>query len=331
MFSQDLSGFWSLWITVITLVVIAGCWWVLYSNRKTDNVSEDGTPQLTGHVADGIAEYDNPLPRWWFLLFVGTLIFGIGYLALYPGLGNYKGLLGWTSANQWEREMEHADKFYAPIFDQYAEIPITDLAENPEAMKVANRIFQNNCAICHGSNATGGYQFPDLTNNSWLYGGQPETIRESIVKGRNGFMAAWEDMLGAEGTDDMAHYVLSLSGQTHDAEAAAKAEPMYGVICSSCHAADGRGSASMGLTGIGAPDLTANIWLYHEPGKTLFDSVRETIAHGRNGNMPAQAGYLDYGKTLPANYDALSEEDKAKAFPKVHLVAAYIYSLNQGK
>lgn len=331
MFSQDLSVFWGLWITVITLVVIAGCWWVLYANRKTDNVDENGEAQLTGHVADGIAEYDNPLPRWWFLLYVGTLIFGIGYLLLYPGLGNFKGLLGWTSDNQWEREIQHAEEFYAPIFDNYAEISIEDLAKDADAMKVANRIYQNNCAICHGSNATGGYQFPNLTNNSWLYGGEPEVIRETIVKGRNGLMASWVAMLGEEGTDNMAHYVMGLSGLEHDAQAAAEAEPMYGVICASCHGADGKGSASMGLNAIGAPDLTANVWLYHEPGKTLFKSIRETIADGRNGNMPAQAGYLDYGKKLPANYDSLSAEDKALAFPKVHLVAAYIYSLNQGK
>lgn len=329
MFSDELSGFWSLWITVLTIIVIAGCWWVLYANRKSSDSGDDN--QLTGHVADGIEEYDNPLPRWWFMMFVGTLVFGIGYLILYPGLGNFKGVLGWTSDNQWEAEMVHADEFYAPIFDEYAKISIEDLAQDGDAMKVANRIYQNNCAICHGSNATGGYQFPDLTNNSWLYGGEPEEIRETIIKGRNGFMASWSAMLGEEGTDNMAHYVLSLSGLEHDAAAAEEAAPMFDVICAACHGENAKGSAINGLTGIGAPDLTANIWLYHEPGKSLYESVRETIADGRNGNMPAQAGYLDYGKKMPANYDALSEEEKASAFPKVHLVAAYIYSLNQNK
>ena len=332
MTSQAMSGFWSLWISVITLGVIAFCWWLLYGNRKTDTAqAANGEVETTGHAADGIEEYDNPLPRWWFLMFVTTIVFGLCYLALYPGLGNYKGLLNWSSAGQWEDEMAHAEEFYAPIFDQYAQIDVQTLANDPDAMQVANRLYQNNCAVCHGSSARGGYGFPNLTNNSWLYGGDVETIRHTIINGRNGLMPPWVDMLGDEGVDTMSHYVLSLSGLEHDAAKVQEAAPMFQAICSSCHGSDGKSSAAMSIDSIGAPDLTANTWLYQQPGESVYDSVSYTLRHGRNGLMPAQARYLDYGVELPANLDSLTPKEKAELMPKLHLVTAYIYSLNQGK
>ena len=332
MFSQDLSGFWSLWITVITLGVIGFCWWLLNGNRVTDKApAANGEVQTTGHAADGIEEFDNPLPRWWFLMFVGTIIFGLFYLVLYPGLGNYKGLLGWTSTGQWEDEIAHAEEFYAPTFQNYAQSDVITLANDPEAMQVAGRLYQNNCAVCHGSSARGGYGFPNLTNNSWLYGGEAETIRNTIINGRNGLMPAWIDMLGEEGVDTMSNYVLSLSSLDHNAAKAQEAAPMFQAICSSCHGADGKGSAAMGIDSIGAPNLTVNTWLYLQPGQSVYDSVSFTLRNGRNGLMPAQARYLDYGVELPANIDSLSAQEKAQLMPKLHLVTAYIYSLNQGK
>ena len=332
MFSQDMSGFWSLWISVITLGVIAFCWWLLNGNRVTDSApAADGEVQTTGHAADGIEEFDNPLPRWWFLMFVGTIVFGLVYLALYPGLGNYKGLLGWSSTGQWEDEMVRAEESYAHIFTDYAQNDIQTLANDKDAMQVAGRIFQNNCAVCHGSSASGGYGFPNLTNNSWLYGGDPEAIRNTIIKGRNGLMPPWVEMLGDDGVDTMSNYVLSLSNLEHDAAKALDAAPMFQAICSSCHGADGKGSAAMGIDSIGAPDLTADTWLYQQSGESVYDSVSYTIRHGRNGLMPAQARYLDYGVQIPANIDALSAQEKATLMPKLHLVTAYIYSLNQGK
>ncbi|SFX24004.1 cytochrome-c oxidase, cbb3-type subunit III [Marinospirillum alkaliphilum] len=332
MTSQAMSGFWSLWISVITLGVIAFCWWLLYANRKTDKVpAANGEVETTGHAADGIEEYDNPLPRWWFIMFVITIVFGLVYLALYPGLGNYKGLLGWTSTGQWQDEMARAEERYAPIFQQYAQIDIRTLASDPAAMQVADRLYQNNCAVCHGSSARGAYGFPNLTDGNWLYGGDPEVIRDSIIFGRNGLMPAWVDMLGERGVDTMTHYVLGLSGLEHDAAKAEEAAPMYQAICSACHGVDGQGSAAMGLDSIGAPNLTANSWMYVQPGQSVYDSVAFTLRHGRNGLMPAQARYLDYGVELPNNLRSLSAQEKAELLPKVHLVTAYIYSLNQGK
>lgn len=332
MTSQAMSGFWSLWISAITLGVIAFCWWLLYANRKTDKApAANGEVETTGHAADGIEEYDNPLPRWWFIMFVITLVFGLVYLALYPGLGNYKGILGWSSTGQWQDEMASAEERYAPIFQVYAQTDIRTLANDPQAMQVGSRLFQNNCAICHGSSATGAYGFPDLTDTHWLYGGEPEVIRDSIIYGRNGLMVPWIDMLGEDGIDRMANHVMSLSGLEHDKAKAEEAAPLFQAICSSCHGVDGKGSAAMGLDSIGAPNLTANTWMYRQPGESVYDSVTFTLRHGRNGLMPAQARYLDFGVELPSNLSSLTPAEKAELLPKVHLVTAYIYSLSQGK
>jgi len=330
MTSQAMSGFWSLWISVITLGVIAFCWWLLYANRKTDKApSASGEVETTGHAADGIEEYDNPLPRWWFIMFIITIVFGLVYLALYPGLGNYKGLLGWSSQGQWEEEMEHAQEFYAPIFDDYAQIEVTELAQNPEAMQVADRLYQNNCAICHGSSARGGYGFPNLSDDNWMYGGEPERIRQTIIWGRSGNMVAYQNILGEEGINNMSHYVLSLSGEEHDAAKAAEAKPQFMAQCVACHGADGKGAAAQGVPDIGAPDLTDDYWLYQQPGQELQAAIKQTLRHGRNGHMPAQAGYLDYGVDLSNLNRGMSEEELAELLPKVHLVTAYIYSLSQ--
>ncbi|MHB0776321.1 cytochrome-c oxidase, cbb3-type subunit III [Halomonas sp. WWR20] len=303
LWGDSLSSFWSTWIIVITLGTIVFCWWVLFANRKTSKQpNAHGEVETTGHSADGIDEYDNPLPRWWFLLFIGTIVFAVGYLLLFPGLGNYKGLLGWTQEKQWQGEINYAQEQYAPIFAKYDEVPIPELAQNGEAMRVAERIYLNNCAVCHGSNAQGGYGFPDHTDNDWLYGGTPEAITVSIAEGRNGLMPSWQQ-LGEENLRNVANYVLSLSGEDHDAERASQGEAIFTSACVACHGADAKGNPN-----IGSADLTDTVWLYRRPDQSTMDSVMETLRNGRNGHMPAQASYIG--------------EDK------VHLVSAYVYSLS---
>ncbi len=298
-----MSSFWSAWIIVITLGVIAGCWWVLFANRSAP---PKGEVKTMGHSFDGIEEYDNPMPRWWFFMFIGTIVFSLIYLALYPGLGNYKGVLGWTQEGQWAEEVAYADEHYAPIFEQYAKIPVEQLAGDAEAMKVGQRLFANNCSLCHGSDGRGAYGFPNLTDSDWLYGGSAEAIKHTIVQGRNGQMPAWGEVLGDEGVDQMVQYVLSLSGKETDAAAAKVGGATYGAMCSACHGADGKGNFALG-----APNLTDDTWLYLNPEWGLAKSVEQSVRLGRNGHMPAQARYIG--------------EDK------VHLVTAYVYSLSQGK
>lgn len=303
LWGDSLSGFWSAWVIVITLGTIAFCWWLLFANRKTDKQpNADGNIETTGHSADGIDEFDNPLPRWWFMLFIGTIVFALGYLLLYPGLGNFKGVLGWTQEQQWQEEIAYAQQQYAPIFAQYSEIPVPELAQDAAAMRVAERLFLNNCAVCHGSNAQGGYGFPNLTDDAWLYGGAPENIIATITNGRNGLMPSWQQ-LGANNLRNVANYVVSLSGAEHDAALAKQGEAIFASACVACHGPDATGNQA-----IGAPNLTDATWLYRQPGQETLDAVLETLRNGRNGHMPAQVAYIG--------------EDK------VHLVAAYVYSLS---
>ena len=296
-----MSAFWSAWITVITLAVVFGVTWLLLATRKSETSKEE-TDQTLGHEFDGIQEYDNPLPRWWFQLFLATVIFSLGYLALYPGLGNYKGLLGWTSANQWEEEMAHAEEVYKPVFAKYAALSVEELNQpgNETGLKMGQRMFSNNCAVCHGQGGQGAYGFPTLTDSDWLYGGEPAQIITTIVNGRRGAMPAWGPVLGEDGVQDVTNYVLSLSGKTVDTEAAARGQTQFNTLCAACHMPTGKG-----MQALGAPNLTDNVWLYGGD----FEQVAHSIRAGRAGVMPAHK-------------DLLSED-------KIKLISAYVYSLSK--
>ncbi|KPP98959.1 cytochrome-c oxidase, cbb3-type subunit III [Marinobacter sp. HL-58] len=295
-----MSTFWSIWISVIVLGTVFGCWWLLYATRKSQT-SDTETDRTMGHSFDGIEEYDNPLPKWWFYLFLATCIFALGYLALYPGLGNFKGLLGWTSTNQWEAEVQKAEAEYGELYAEFGDMPVEDLAENDDAMKMGQRLFANNCAVCHGSAGRGSLGFPNLTDDDWLYGGDPDSILTTLHDGRNGNMPAKGTMpnMTNEQVDQVVNFVLSYSDREEDAEAAEKGEEVYAQACSSCHGDDGKGNQSLG-----APNLTDNTWLY---GST-YDWIRETVVNGRKNQMPAQS-------------DRLSDD-------QIQILAAYVYSLS---
>lgn len=297
-----MSAFWSIWISVITLAVIFGCTWLLFATRKSEKF-KDTTDETVGHEFDGIKEFDNPLPRWWFQMFVGTVIFALGYLALYPGLGNFKGLLGWTSHNQWEAEMAYAEEVYKPVFAKYAALSVEELqlSDNATGLRMGQRMFANNCSVCHGTGGQGAYGFPNLTDNDWLYGGEPDTMMDTIINGRQGGMPAWSAVLGEDGVQDVTHYVLSLSGAEHDGLSADRGKTQFQTLCAACHAADGLGNKALG-----APNLTDNIWLYGGS----FAQIAHTLRVGRAGVMPAHK-------------DLLSED-------KIHLIVAYVYSLSNG-
>lgn len=292
-----MSTFWSLWIIVITVTCNAIVCWVLFANRKSTGSSAEKT---TGHIYDGIEEYDNPLPAWWFYLFVITFIFGIGYLIAYPGFGAFKGVLGWTSQKEAESQIAAAEKEFGPLFAKYAQMPLADVAKDPQALKMGQRIFLNNCAQCHGSDALGNVGFPNLTDNDWLYGGEPDQIIETIGHGRRGAMPAWGQALGNTGVQEVAAYVTTLNGRTADKALAAAGEKKFAMFCVACHGADGKGNQTMG-----APNLMDKTWLY---GGSLA-TLQQTIQGGRNGQMPA------WNDILGAD--------------KVHLVSAYVYSLSR--
>lgn len=300
-----MSTFWSIWIIVITAVTIAGCTWLLFANRKIEASSEeveDGEAPKTGHVYDGIEEYDHPLPGWWFNMYLGTVIFSVVYLVLYPGMGSYAGVLGWTQTGQWQQEVDEAEAKYAPIYEQYANMSVEELIANPDAMKMGRRLFNNNCSVCHGSDGRGSYGFPNLADSDWLYGGSAAEIKASITHGRKGAMPGWGTVIGDDGVDNVAEYVFKISGREHDAEKAAEGEKVYATYCGSCHMPQGTGMAALG-----APNLTDGVWLYG--GSPSL--VRHSIRNGRNGNMPAQNEML-----------------KAE---KIHLLTGYVYNLSKNQ
>lgn len=301
-----MTSFWSWYITLLSLGTIAALVWLLLATRKGQR--SDSTEETVGHSYDGIEEYDNPLPRWWFLLFVGTVIFALGYLALYPGLGNWKGLLpgyegGWTQVKEWQREVDKANEQYGPLYAKFAAMPVEEVAQDPQALKMGGRLFASNCSVCHGSDAKGAYGFPNLTDNDWIWGGEPETIKTTIMGGRQAVMPAWREVIGEEGIRNVAGYVRTLSGRdipegiNVDLE---QGQKIFASNCVACHGPEGKGTQAMG-----APNLTDNVWLYG----SSFAQIQQTLRYGRNGRMPAQEEILGNDK--------------------VHLLAAYVYSLSQ--
>ena len=265
-----MDNFWHWFVIAGTLLSLAAVMWLLVVNRKTEG-------ETTGHEWDGISEYDNPLPLWWVWMFVGTTIFALGYLAIFPGLGNFNGTTEWSSANQHDADIATHEARFAPLYQQLASLPAAELIDNPQGMQVGRRLFLNNCATCHGINGKGSVGFPNLTDSEWIWGGDLASISHSILHGRQAQMPAWRPALGDTGVTNVSHYVLSLSGAEHEAELAAAGEAQFQMLCVACHGPAGKGNPALG-----APDLTNDIWLY---GGDLVD-IAETIAAGREGHMP---------------------------------------------
>ena len=297
--SDFVSDFWSIWITVIVVVGILGVGALLFSQSKT-TLKKGEQVQTMGHVWDGdLEEYNNPLPRWWMGMFYLTIFFGIGYLALYPGLGKWTGFFNWTSVGQYKTERAQAEAKYQPLYDKFLKQDVVAVAGNSEALAMGMRLFQTYCVQCHGSDARGAKGFPNLTDNDWLYGGTPQIIKTTIEGGRHGQMPAFGAAFGEEKVKDAANYVMSLSGKKHDADRAARGKETFAAVCSACHGADGKGNQA-----VGAPNLTDSVWLYGGTEKTII----ETVTNGRNNQMPAWKDFLGDGK--------------------VHLLTAYVYGLS---
>ncbi|MBW7859507.1 MAG: cytochrome-c oxidase, cbb3-type subunit III [Rhodocyclaceae bacterium] len=290
------SGFWNVYVIGLVVLSLLFCLFILVSNNKR----EAGPVELHGHVWDeNLAEYNNPLPRWWLYLFWITLVFSIVYLALYPGLGNVKGILGWTSIGQYEAEQARAADRYGPIFAKYREMDVAAVAADPDAQGMGQRLFLTYCAQCHGSDARGAKGFPNLADSSWQWGGEPEAIRATITDGRMGAMIPFGATLGPDGVKDVANYVRSLSGLAHDSLRAQRGAEAFQQNCVACHGADAKGMAALG-----APDLTDENWLWGSSEAVIV----ETITHGRMNRMPGFGEFLGQDK--------------------VHLLTAYVWGLS---
>lgn len=290
------SGFWNMYVMGLVGLSLLFCLFVLMSNNKR----ETGPVELHGHVWDeNLAEYNNPLPRWWLYLFWVTLIFAVAYFVMYPGFGNTKGVLGWSSAGQYEAEMRVAEERYAPIFAKYKEMDVAAVAADPEARAAGKRLFVTYCAQCHGSDARGATGFPNLSDTAWNWGGEPDAIKATITGGRMGMMPPMGAALGADGTKDVANYVRSLAGLAHDSLRAQRGAELFAQTCAACHGPEGKGTQAMG-----APNLTDEDWLYGSSEATII----ETISKGRTNRMPGFGEFLGEAK--------------------VHLLASYVYGLS---
>jgi cytochrome c oxidase cbb3-type subunit 3 len=292
-----MSAFWQGWVIVLTVLNILFCLWLIRFTMKKRS-GEAATGDVTGHTWDGdLQEYNNPLPRWWLWMFYGTIVFGIVYYILYPGL--WDGVLGWTKEGQYAAEQERAEAKFGPIYAQYASVAVPELAKNEDATAMGRRLFLTYCMQCHGSDAQGSKGYPNLADNAWLWGGSPEQIKSSIVNGRNGVMPPHEAILGEEGIDEVANYVVTLSGGQADAAKAEKGKERFATICAACHMPDGTGNQMLG-----APNLTDDTWVYGGG----IEEIKETLIKGRAGVMPAHKDLL--------NSD------------KIHLLTAYVYSMS---
>ena len=309
--SDFTSSFWSYYVAVLTLVSILACAALLYimGRMRVERPQKSGqTPDTTGHVWDqDLAEYNNPLPRWWMWLFYITIVFSLGYLVLYPGLGNLPGVLGWTSAGAYASEVREFDARTQPLYAKYLAMDIQQVAADPQARAMGERLFLNYCAPCHGSDAGGAKGIPNLRDKDWLYGGEPQTIKESITNGRNGIMPPWGPTLGEEGVKNVTAYVRSLSSLPSDKLRAQLGKTTFEQTCAACHGPDGKGNQQ-----VGAPNLTDQIWLYGSSEATIAD----VITKGRG-----EAGAVN---RMPAHKDRLDEG-------KIQLLAAYVWGLSNLK
>jgi cytochrome c oxidase cbb3-type subunit 3 len=299
MMNEFVNSGWSWFIAAGTGLGLLWCLWLLLVASRRKVMAADNS---TGHVWDvDLREMNNPLPRWWAWLFVLTVVFAVAYLALYPGLGSFPGKLGWSSAGQYEAEQSRAQQAMAPLYAKFMAMPAAALVKDSQAMGIGERLFGNNCAGCHGSDAKGSKGFPNLTDDDWLYGGAPATIVETITKGRNGMMPPMAAAVGnADDVRNVANYVLSLSGGAHNNAMAQLGKPKF-AVCAACHGPDGKGNQALG-----APNLTDKVWL-HGWGEAAIVSM---VNNGKTNVMPA------FETRLNAE--------------QIHVLAAYVWNLSQG-
>ena len=294
-----LNSFWNWFVIIISVGSILACWWLLHWTKGVSDRSSDDVGS-TGHVWDeDLKELNTPLPRWWLHLFNITIIFALVYLALFPGLGNFAGVLGWTQEQQYQDEMAAANVAQESVFARFREMDAAALKADAAAMETAGRLFRQNCAMCHGSDGRGAKGFPNLADGDWQWGGTHEQIMMTLQNGRMAAMPPLAAALGDDGVKEVVAYVRQLSGQEADTNLASAGQARFQTICMACHGMDGKGNQTLG-----APNLTDDIWLY---GGNPAD-IEYAVVNGRNGMMPA------FGETL--------NEDKRR------LLAAYVLGLS---
>ncbi|WP_301102245.1 cytochrome-c oxidase, cbb3-type subunit III [Propionivibrio sp.] len=305
--SDFVNEFWNWYVIVIVLASILACAVFLWS-QSIHHRGKAETTDTTGHVWDeDLEEFNNPLPKWWSWLFYLTVVFALVYGILYPTFGRFQGLFAWSSAGEYKKEVETVDAQVKPLFDKYLKMDLQAVAADREAMEMGGRLFQTYCIQCHGTTGQGAMDkgFPNLTDKDWQWGGEPAQIVETITNGRMGMMPPYggnPDAIGGEaGAREVANYVRSLSGLTHDSALAAKGKTKFETVCFACHGQDGKG-----MQAVGAPNLTDKVWLYGSSEAKIV----EGITKGRVNQMPAWKEFLGEAK--------------------IHLLSAYVLNLSGG-
>ncbi len=305
--SDFVNEFWNWYVILIVLFSILACAVFLWS-QSIHRPAGGKTTETTGHVWDEtLQEYNNPLPRWWMWLFYGTVAFALLYVTLYPALGRFSGVHGWTSVGQYGKEVKNVEAQINPLFEKYLKMDLVAVAADKEAMDMAGRLYQTYCMQCHGATGQGSRDkgFPNLTDKDWQWGGEPAQIVETITHGRIGMMPPYggnPDAIGGEGgAREVANYVRSLSGLKHDSVLAEKGKAKYDMVCLACHGMDGKG-----MQMLGAPNLTDRVWLYGSSEAKII----KTITQGRTNQMPPWKDFLGEAK--------------------IHLLAAYVLHLSAG-
>ena len=290
-----MSGLMHWFVTIVTVVSILACIWLIHwSTKQSQGIADDAT---MGHKWDGdLEEYNNPLPRWWLYLFYITIIFALVYFALYPGLGNFAGTLGWSQEGQYDKEIVTANERYEPIYAAFGAQPADELLNNQDALRLGASLYQSYCTACHGSDARGAKGYPNLADNDWLYGGTADAIEYTLVNGRNGVMPPMGAVFDEAGLNALATLLADVP-----ADAATIDNTQYQAVCAACHGADGRG-----LQALGAPNLRDDIWLY---GGSV-EEIKYGIVNGRNNMMPPHGNLLGPARTriLTAYIMSLSQD-----------------------
>jgi cytochrome c oxidase cbb3-type subunit 3 len=302
--SDFTNGFWPWYVAGISVFSILACALLLWIAGKATVKAHPGqvSDNTTGHVWDvDLRELNNPLPRWWMWLFIITVVFALAYLVIFPGLGSYKGVMNWSTEGEHKQDVSQLHDNVAPLYAEFSALPVASLAKDPRALSIGERVFMNNCAQCHGSDARGGKSYPNLTNPNiaWLGDRNAEHIVQTVTNGRTGMMPPMAAAIGGEAElSEVANYVLSLSGSPHNEIKAYSGKKRF-AACAACHGIDGKGNKALG-----APNLTDDYWL-HGWGEAAIVSM---IKNGKTNVMPAQSAKL--------------------TADQIHVVAAYVYSLS---
>jgi len=287
-------------------------------NKRIDEATKTET---VGHEWDGIEELNTPLPRWWLWTFYATIVFAIGYVIAYPAIPLLnratEGMAGWTSRGQLANEIRKADEAKASLLARLDKASIQEIGADSGLLESAvaggQAAFKVNCVQCHGAGAAGSKGYPNLNDDDWLWGGDLVSIQTTLVHGirqpgdydtRMSIMPSFgrDGLLTAAEIDDVASYVLTLSGKAKPGAASNRGAEIFASQCAVCHGPDGRG-----LREFGAPNLADAIWLYGD-GK---DAIKRQVYDPSLGVMPAWGGRLD-----PVT---------------IKMLAAYVHSLGGGE